>query len=102
MAEPLVGQRRWAESVPLAVLIQPIVQATTDAKGNYQVPLLQPEVYELQVEASGFQSQVTPNIKLTVGQIGIYDLKLRIGEVRERFVYLLPLSKDIGAQPVRL
>jgi Carboxypeptidase regulatory-like domain len=79
---PVAGANVTARSVERGV----IRQATTDAKGNYQISLLQPEVYELHVEASGFQSQVTPNIKLTVGQIGIYDLKLRIGEVRERFV----------------
>jgi hypothetical protein len=55
----------------------------TDDEGAYQVPLLQPGTYELRVEASGFQLQVLNKVVLTVGQIGVYDIKLRIGQITE-------------------
>ncbi|HSF23959.1 MAG TPA: carboxypeptidase regulatory-like domain-containing protein, partial [Blastocatellia bacterium] len=55
----------------------------TDDKGAYQVPLLQPGTYELRVEASGFQLQVLNRVVLTVGQIGVYDIKLQIGQITE-------------------
>lgn len=55
----------------------------TDGEGAYQAPLLQPGVYELRVEASGFQSQVLRKVALTVGQVGVYDFKLQIGQITE-------------------
>jgi hypothetical protein len=55
----------------------------TDSEGAYQAPLLQPGVYELRVEASGFQSQVLRKVALTVGQVGVLDVKLQVGQVTE-------------------
>ncbi|MGH9855015.1 MAG: carboxypeptidase-like regulatory domain-containing protein, partial [Blastocatellia bacterium] len=55
----------------------------TDGEGAYQAPLLQPGVYELRVEASGFQSQVLRKVALTVGQVGVLDIKLQAGQVTE-------------------
>ncbi|HWW76740.1 MAG TPA: carboxypeptidase-like regulatory domain-containing protein, partial [Pyrinomonadaceae bacterium] len=55
----------------------------TDGDGAYQVPLLQPGAYELRVEASGFQPQALQKLVLTVGQIGVYDIRLQIGPISE-------------------
>lgn len=55
----------------------------TDGQGTYHVPLLQPGVYDLRVEATGFQPQVFQKVALTVGQVLIYDVKLQPGELRE-------------------
>ena len=55
----------------------------TDGDGAYQVPLLQPGTYDLRVEASGFQSQALLKLVLTVGQIGVYDIRLQIGPINE-------------------
>ncbi|MET0621974.1 MAG: TonB-dependent receptor [Pyrinomonadaceae bacterium] len=55
----------------------------TDGDGAYQVPLLQPGTYDLRVEASGFQSRVLLKLVLTVGQIGVYDIRLQIGPINE-------------------
>src|SRR5262249_49358938 len=44
-------------------------QVTTNSDGDYQIPLLNPGVYEVAVEAEGFRSQVTEKVSLTVGQI---------------------------------
>ncbi|MGH9850767.1 MAG: TonB-dependent receptor domain-containing protein, partial [Blastocatellia bacterium] len=53
----------------------------TDAKGNYQIPLLQPGAYELRVEAEGFRTQVIQNVVLTIGQVVVYDAQLQVGAV---------------------
>jgi hypothetical protein len=55
----------------------------TDGEGAYQAPLLQPGAYELRVEASGFQTQVLQKVALTVGQIGVYDIRLQLGPITE-------------------
>jgi hypothetical protein len=55
----------------------------TDGDGAYQVPLLQPGTYDLRVEASGFQPQVLLKLVLTVGQIGVYDIRLQVGPINE-------------------
>ncbi|HKR11749.1 MAG TPA: TonB-dependent receptor [Pyrinomonadaceae bacterium] len=55
----------------------------TDSQGAFHVPLLQPGLYDLRVEATGFQPRLFRTIALTVGQIVVYDVKLGVGELRE-------------------
>ena len=55
----------------------------TGEDGAYQVPLLQPGTYELQVEGAGFRPHVLQEIVLTVGQIAVYDVKLQIGPIND-------------------
>ena len=58
-------------------------QGKTDEAGVYQFRLLQPGVYELRLEAAGFKAHVVSKVELSVGQIGIYDVQLRVGAVTE-------------------
>jgi Carboxypeptidase regulatory-like domain/TonB-dependent Receptor Plug Domain len=53
----------------------------TNSQGIYQVPLLQPGIYEIRVEATGFQTQVVKNIELTLGRIVVYDVEMSVGAV---------------------
>ena len=53
--------------------------AATDGEGVYRIPLLQPGQYELRVELDGFQTFRAQNITLTVGQVGVVDVKLAVG-----------------------
>jgi Carboxypeptidase regulatory-like domain len=55
----------------------------TDESGSYRLSLLHPGSYELRVEAPGFQSQVLQNVLLTVGEIGVRDLKLQVSQISE-------------------
>lgn len=55
----------------------------TEADGAYQFPVLPPGTYDLRVEASGFQPQIIQTLVLTVGQIGIQDVKLQVGRIQE-------------------
>ncbi len=55
----------------------------TDGEGAYHVPLLQPGIYDLRVEARGFQSRVLQKVSLTVGQVVVFDIKLQVGQVNE-------------------
>ncbi len=63
----------------------------TNSEGAYHVPLLQPGIYELRVEATGFQTQVLQKVSLTVGQVVIYDIKLQVGPFQEEV--------SVGAPP---
>jgi Carboxypeptidase regulatory-like domain len=56
-------------------------QARTDADGDYQIPLLQPGRYELRVEAKDFQTHRAQNVTLTIGQIGVVDVQLLVGDL---------------------
>ncbi len=58
----------------------------TDRDGIYQIPLLQPGSYELRIEATGFGTSVVNKAELTVGQIGVFDVQLRLGSVTTEVV----------------
>jgi hypothetical protein len=60
--------------------------ATSNSDGVYQIPLLQPGRYQLQIEAHGFAKALIKGIELTVGQIVIYDVKLNVGTVTSEIV----------------
>jgi hypothetical protein len=55
----------------------------TDAEGAYRLPPLQPGIYEIRVQADGFQSRLLTGVVLTVGQIAVRDVQLQIGQVAE-------------------
>src|SRR5260370_10394287 len=52
---------------------------TTDESGVYQAPFLSPGRYDIRIEAKGFETHVLKNVELTVGQIGVYDVSIRVG-----------------------
>jgi hypothetical protein len=54
----------------------------SDDDGAYRVPLLQPGLYEVRIEAPGFQRQVLNQLVLTVGQIAVRDIQLQVGVVK--------------------
>ena len=55
--------------------------AKTGADGTYQIPLLQPGAYQVQVEAAGFEKVVLQDVQLTVGQSLVQDVTLRVGAI---------------------
>jgi hypothetical protein len=61
-------------------------RGTTNADGEYLIPLLKPGLYQVTVEAQGFRTQVFENIRLTVGQALVLDVGLSLGEVSDRYV----------------
>src|SRR5579872_7448250 len=56
---------------------------TTSAEGSYQIPLLPPGMYTIQVEAKGFEKAVANQVELTVGQSAVFDVHLKIGSVKD-------------------
>src|SRR5712692_1067964 len=50
--------------------------ATTGAEGNFQIPLLPPGSYKIEIEAHGFNKVVNENVQLTVGQSLVYNIQL--------------------------
>ena len=55
----------------------------TGEDGSYQIPLLQPGVYRVEVTQEGFEKAVANQVELTIGQIVIYDIHLAIGSVSD-------------------
>ncbi len=53
--------------------------AKTNGEGLYQFPLLSPGTYKITVTQSGFQSAVSPELKLDVNQISTQDFHLQVG-----------------------
>lgn len=51
----------------------------TSARGEYTAPALQPGHYRITVEAKGFQTLVTDNVTLTVGQNANLGFQLKVG-----------------------
>jgi hypothetical protein len=54
-----------------------------NADGSYVIPVLQPGVYEIAVEAPGFEKQVVKTFTLSVGTVSVYDAHLKIGTPTE-------------------
>src|ERR1035441_8674763 len=61
-------------SVPLAkvqatnLATKEASNATTDNSGSYSIPLLQPGVYKLTIQATGFKQYVRDNVRLEISQ----------------------------------
>jgi hypothetical protein len=55
--------------------------AKSGSDGVYQIPLLPPGSYDLQVDATGFSREVVRNLQLTIGQNLVFDINLRVGAV---------------------
>lgn len=55
----------------------------TDERGEYRVQLLPPGRYEVKAEADGFATQVQKEVRVSVGQTAVLDLKLDVGAKTE-------------------
>jgi outer membrane receptor protein involved in Fe transport len=56
---------------------------TTDPKGQYTILSLQPGLYDVQVSAPGFSTEVEKNQQLFVGTTTTYDFQLKISSVSQ-------------------
>ncbi|HYL75921.1 MAG TPA: TonB-dependent receptor [Bryobacteraceae bacterium] len=57
--------------------------AVAGADGTYQLPLLQPGLYRIEVVLEGFEKAVANAVELTIGASVIYDIHLKIGSVTD-------------------
>ncbi|HYL36798.1 MAG TPA: carboxypeptidase regulatory-like domain-containing protein [Bryobacteraceae bacterium] len=55
----------------------------TGDDGTYQIPLLQPGMYRVEVEFQGFEKVVANQVELTIGASVIFDIHLKIGSVKD-------------------
>jgi hypothetical protein len=51
---------------------------TSDSRGRYREPLLPPGAYEVRVSLAGFRPVLLKDVRLTVGQDAVLDVKLEI------------------------
>ncbi len=76
-------------SVPLAkvqatnLATKEASNATTDNSGSYSIPLLQPGVYKLTIQATGFKQYVRDNVRLEISQSAGIDGKLELGDMTQ-------------------
>src|SRR5260370_12301547 len=54
-----------------------------NAYGSYVIPVLQPGVYQIAVEAPGFQKELVKTFTLEVGTVSVYDAHLKVGASTE-------------------
>jgi hypothetical protein len=57
--------------------------AVTDNSGSYTIPLLQPGVYKLTIQATGFKQWVRDNLRIEISQAAGVDAKLELGDVTQ-------------------
>ena len=57
---------------------------TTDAAGFYTLPNLIPDTYEVTYSATGFKTQVSSGVNLTVGAQQVLNAELSVGEISQR------------------
>jgi hypothetical protein len=55
---------------------------TTNSTGNYAFPALLPGIYDVKVEAQGFQSEVRNGVELQVQQVARLDFQVKVGSLR--------------------
>src|ERR1700752_2804438 len=58
--------------------------AQTTSGGDFQIALLPPGVYKVEIDAQGFKKVVNENVQLSVGQTRVYDVQLSPGTVTEQ------------------
>src|SRR5258706_504958 len=59
-------------------------KVTTNEKGLYNAPSLQPGIYSVTVSAPGFAPHVERDLALTVGAIRELDVSLKVGTAAEK------------------
>ncbi|HYL11175.1 MAG TPA: carboxypeptidase regulatory-like domain-containing protein [Candidatus Acidoferrales bacterium] len=57
--------------------------AKTGTDGAYQFSALPPGTYKVQVEAQGFEKTIHSNLSLSVGQVSINDVHLKVGTLSD-------------------
>src|SRR4029453_6853779 len=57
---------------------------TTGDEGTFQIALLPPGVYKVEIDARGFKKMVNENVQLSVGQSRVIDVQLTPETVREQ------------------
>ncbi len=70
--------------------------ATTNEEGFFAVRSLQPGIYKIKVEQSGFSAATAENIVVQVGQVARADIGLKIGATSEA------VQVDIGATDLQV
>ncbi|MCU1310744.1 MAG: hypothetical protein JWO20_1869 [Candidatus Angelobacter sp.] len=60
--------------------------ATSNSQGIFTIPTLTPGIYNVTIEAAGFQQQVVKNLELTVGAIVAQTYKLKVGQTVDSVV----------------
>ncbi|HET8675066.1 MAG TPA: carboxypeptidase-like regulatory domain-containing protein, partial [Blastocatellia bacterium] len=58
-------------------------KATTDAEGNYTVPLLPPGAYRVSVAASGFKRGEVESVRVVITETSTHDFNLEVGTITE-------------------
>jgi len=56
--------------------------AVTGEDGAYQVPLLPPGIYRVEVQAEGFDKAVANTVEVTIGQAVVFDAHLKLGSIK--------------------
>jgi Carboxypeptidase regulatory-like domain len=64
----------------------------TNGSGEYSIPFLTPDTYELKVEVSGFRSETRTGLVLTAGGNERTDFSLQVGAVGEKVVVTADLE----------
>src|SRR5229473_6511803 len=55
----------------------------TGAEGTFQFSALHPGTYKVQAEAPGFEKTIASNLQLSVGQVVVNDVNLKVGAVTD-------------------
>ncbi len=55
----------------------------TGAEGTFQFSALHPGTYKVQAEAPGFEKTIASNLQLSVGQVVVNDVQLKVGAVTD-------------------
>lgn len=77
----LVSHAKIAVSSPQTGLLR---SAESNDHGEYVVPLLPPGVYQIEVEAPGFQKYVRTDVSLLVNQVNRVDVQMTIGKSEQQ------------------
>src|SRR5215831_8347141 len=61
-------------------------KVTTDAEGNYAIPLLPPGSYRVSVTANGFKKAEIESVRVVITESSTVDVSLEVGTITEQAV----------------
>jgi hypothetical protein len=57
--------------------------ATSNSEGGYNIPTIQPGIYDVEIRKDGFRVSRQENVEITANSVARIDLKLTVGQVSE-------------------
>jgi hypothetical protein len=74
--------------------------ALSDTNGNYQLAVLPVGAYRVEIQATGFQTQIIEHLGVEVGRTVVQDFRLEVASISEEVSVLSPSPQLVDSATV--